>query len=92
MSKKNKNLSPEIEAVNQKNEGPTFGTRLPASKDGRGETDTLTASHEIVAVHDAVAVPGAHKAATKIQLGEKPGHEQGDATPLENSGCSDCKK
>jgi len=88
MSKKNKNLSPEIEAVNQKNEGPTFGTRLPASKDGRSETDTLTASHEIVAVHDAVAVPGVAKAAIKKQLGETPENPAGNATPLANSGCN----
>jgi len=88
MARDNEEIVNEINVPSK----PSMGARVPASKDGRAEEDSLTAKHEVVTVRDAVAVPGVVKAAIKKQLGEVPGHEAGDATPLSNSGCGDCKK
>ena len=64
---------------------PEMGARVPADKGGRGETDTLTASHVNETVRTAKEDVGAAKKAIDVQCGKNM-----DNMTQANSGCGGC--
>lgn len=85
----NKNMPEDLKKVNA-DSTPDMGTRVPASKDGRGDTDTLKAKHNSAPLGQPKVDAGAAKRALDKQLGRTPSDKLGDATCHENSGCCDC--
>jgi hypothetical protein len=87
---KNKNMS----ASYKKNYGqvaePNAGVSVPGRKadpEGFGGNPPFKYRFATGKAKVAVVTPGAHRKATKRQLGETKDHPVGNATPVGNTGC-----
>lgn len=81
-SRKNSNLSSEIEGINNPPASPSLGSNVPKSKDNRGNHDTGSAKHVVQTVFDAVSDEGTVKKAHEAQNGKAM-----DNMPQQNGGC-----
>jgi len=83
----NKNMSENYKTAYGQVADPTAGTRVPAGKDGRGETDALRQATGVSKVEHGISEAGKeHKGAALKAVAQQAGKKDWDNMTQPNSG------